>query len=83
MRKLILIYTSLLAWASLTAITVFTETFNTSTPPAGWHIAGTIGTGHTDPGTAKTNSDFFKTESGYNYPGNRGKSTDYLLPPNA
>lgn len=67
MRKLLLIYMSLLAWAALNAITVFTETFNTSTTPAGWHIAGTIGTGHTDPGTPKTNADFFKTENSYNY----------------
>ena len=67
MRKLILIYISLLGWVTLTALTVFTETFNTNTAPACWHIAGTIGTGHTDPCTPKTNADFFKTENGYYY----------------
>ncbi|MEF3694041.1 MAG: T9SS type A sorting domain-containing protein [Candidatus Cloacimonadota bacterium] len=67
MRKIVFMSLGLLWLASLTALEVFTETFNTSSTPPGWHIAGTIGIGHTDPGTAKTNADFFKTENGYNY----------------
>ncbi len=67
MRILIFIILSQLWMASITAVTVFTETFDTNTPPSGWHIAGSVGTGHTDPGTPKTNADFFKTENGYNY----------------
>lgn len=47
--------------------TLFNESFDVSSPPAGWSIAGYVGTSHTTVGTAKTNADLFKNNGGANY----------------
>ena len=54
----------------MNATTVFSETFNTTTPPAGWSIQGYhTGGSHQGVGTAKTNAQLFPSEGSpsYNY----------------
>ena len=61
MRSLKLLFLILLMVGSLKAVTLTTQSFNNSTIPAGWHIAGTENpdSNLTAEGTAKTLDDFF------------------------
>lgn len=46
---------------------IFEEDFNVTTTPPGWITGGSFGSSHTDVGTAKTDSDLFKTDGGNRY----------------
>lgn len=52
----------------MNATTVFNETFNATSAPAGWNIQGyKDGGSHQGTGTLKTNADLFKNDGGDNY----------------
>ncbi len=69
MKNIIFISVMLLFTFSLLSgyVTVFDESFNVSSPPAGWSIQGYVGTNHQSTGTAKTNAQLFKNDGGDNY----------------
>lgn len=68
MRKLMFYIVVLaLGVSMMDATVIFDQDFNVSSPPAGWSIAGYVGTSHTTDGTAKTDANLFKNDGGANY----------------